>query len=138
MQTRRSLRNVITRTGGSAASARRAPSPGAARGQLARKIAVPALVLVSFGATAAASPGTGQAARAQHPAITTVNAAGCAARTTAPAHAATRNRPWMYAITNGRPWMYAITAGRPWMYAMINARGTGSRRCPQTASRVTA
>lgn len=107
MQNRKSLRNVIARTGGPAASARRAPSPEAARVQLARTIAVPALVLVSIAATAAVAPGTGQASRAWHPAITTVSAAGCASRRTAPTHAATRKRPWMYAIINGRPWMYA-------------------------------
>jgi hypothetical protein len=90
MQTRRSLRSVITWNGGMAASARRAPLRGAARGQIARRIAVPALVLVSFGATAAAPPGAGHAARAQHPAGTRVAASFCAATKTAQANAAKR------------------------------------------------
>ncbi len=148
MQTRRSLRNVITRNRGLAASARRAPSPGTARAQIARRIAVPALVLVSFGATAAASPGAGHAARAQHPAGTRVNAVSfCAASKTALAHAAKRKRPWMYAVPAGRPWMYApagkpwmyaVPAGRPWMYAKINGRPTRSRACPKAARQVAA
>lgn len=149
MQTRRSLRNVITRNGGLAASARRAPSPGAARAQIARRIAVPALVLVSFGATAAASPGAGHAARAHQSSGTRVNAASfCAASKTVLAHAAKRKRPWMYAVPAGRPWMYAVPAGkpwmyavpagRPWMYAKINARTTRSRACQKTARQVAA
>lgn len=117
MQTHKSLRNVTTRTAGSALGSRRPPSPGAARAELARIIAVPALVLVSFGATAAASPGTGHVARARHAASA---ASLCAAGNAGPAHAAARKRPWMYAIINGRPWMYAVAAGRPWMYAEIS------------------
>ena len=97
MQTRRSLRNVIMLTGGLAAIARRAPSPGAARAQLTRRIAVPALVFVSLGATAAASPGAAHAA------------SSCAAGKPAQAHAVAQTRPWMY----GKPGAAKARACQP-------------------------
>jgi hypothetical protein len=150
MQTRRSLRYVITRTGGSAATARRAPSPGTGRARLARKLAVPALAFASFGATAAASPGIGGDAAAGAPAVTgraihaRLDSAGCAARL--PMRPATRERPWMYAIVNGKPWMYAIVNGKPWMYAIVNGKpwmyaitaghAAAPRACPTISHRV--
>ncbi len=162
MQTRRSLRYVITRTGGSAATARRTPSPGTDRARLARKLAVPALVFVSFGATAAASPGISAHAAAGAPAVAgraaqaRLGSAGCAVRL--PMRSATRRRPWMYAIVNGKPWMYAIVNGKPWMYAIVNGKpwmyaivngkpwmyaittghATAPRACPRMSHRVSA
>jgi hypothetical protein len=124
---------VTTLTGEPAATARRAPSQGAARARLARRIAVPALVFVSLGATAAAS-GIAHAAPAHQ--AGTAAAGSCAAAKAAKAHAAKRTSPWMYAIINGRPWMYAVISGRPWMYAKPDA--TTARACQPAARRAAA
>jgi hypothetical protein len=136
MHTRRSLRNVITRPGGSVPSARCAPSPGTARAQLTRRMAVPALVLVSVGAIAAASPAAAQAAPTQHQAK---SARACATKHQRPwMYANSAGRPWMYAAPAGRPWMYAAPAGRPWMYAKVNGSATKPRACQKTARKATA
>ena len=120
MHTHRSLRNVITRPNGSVPSARRAPSPGAARAQLTRRMAVPALVLISVGAIAPASPAAAHFAPAQQ----AKSARACATK---------HQRPWMYAAPAGRPWMYTAPAGRPWMYAKTNGSATIQRACQKTA-----
>ena len=115
MHTHRSLRNVITRT---------------ARAQLARRMAVPALVLVSVGA---ASPAAAHAAPAQHQAK---SARACAAKHQRPwMYATPAGRPWMYAEPAGRPWMYAAPAGRPWMYAKVNRSATKPRACRKATRR---
>jgi hypothetical protein len=94
----RSLRRVIMRTGGPVRSARREPSVRTIRSQAMRGILVPALVLASLGATAAASPGHG---------------------TSGHVHASAKrsckidNRPWIYATVDNRPWIYAAVGNAP-------------------------
>ena len=124
MKTRRSLRIVHKRNGGTAARSRPATSPGTPHGRLARTLAVPALIVVSFGATAA-----GYA----HQAVPVRGAAACSAAK--PAH-----MPWMYAKPNRMPWMYAKPNHMPWMYAkpnrmpwMYGKPSPGTRACPRAA-----
>ena len=136
METREKLRSVVvpTRTGGS----RRAPSPGTARAQLARKLALPALVLASFGFTAAASPGNGAHHLAPARAVVAHQAA---ARLCQPSkmpwmYAVPNHMPWMYAVPNHMPWMYAVPNHMPWMYAGL--AGTPPRSCAANWRRLSA
>src|SRR6266571_2699175 len=105
MKTHRWLWHVIRRTGGPAGGARREPRAGTARARAARGILVPALVLGSLGATAAASPGTASASNVPVSAHQLAHSLrSCNALTS----------PWMYTSVTS-PWMYtAVTS--PWMY----------------------
>ncbi len=110
MDTRRSLRRVIVRTSGSAGSARRDRSAGRGRGQAARGILVPALVLgTSAGAMATATPAYAigsQATAGAHQAAASLviqaradSARACMARH-APEIALTPQTVWIYVLPN--------------------------------------
>src|SRR6266568_4662345 len=100
MKTHRWLWHVIRRTGGPAGGARREPRAGTARARAARGILVPALVLGSLGATAAASPGTASASNVPVSAHQLAHSLrSCNALTS----------PWMYTSVTS-PWMYRAPA----------------------------
>ncbi|MGN6795823.1 MAG: hypothetical protein ACTHJW_25820 [Streptosporangiaceae bacterium] len=116
METQRKLRSVVKRVRGTTSWT-----------QLARKLVVPALALVSLGATAAASPATG----AHH------QTAGRAAHQAAASLCAHTKMPWMYSPTNHLPWMYSPTNHLPWMYASRGGEATTLRSaCAPTRPRV--
>ena len=98
MNKHRSLRRVIMRTGGPVRSARREPSVRTVRSQAMRGILIPALVLASLGATAAASPAHGTSDHIQ---------------ASAKRSCKTDNRPWIYAAVDNRPWIYAAVGNAP-------------------------
>jgi hypothetical protein len=98
MNKHRSLRRVIMRTGGPVRSARREPSVRTVRSQAMRGILIPALVLASLGATAAASPGHGTSDHIQ---------------ASAKRSCKIDNRPWIYAAVDNRPWIYAAVGNAP-------------------------
>lgn len=106
METLRSLRHVSRQVGGPAS---------AVRDQAFRGILVPALVLLSLGATAVASsahhvsghvlPSTHQSAN--HPAL----------QTRADSMKACKDKmPWLYKATGSTPRMDAVTTKMPWLY----------------------
>jgi hypothetical protein len=123
MKTRRPLRNVNTRTGGTASRSRRARSQGTPRAGLARTLAVPALVFVSFGATAAVY--ANRAVPAQETAAAVCNAAKAS------------HMPWMYAKPNHMPWMYAKPSYMPWMYGTKAGPASATRACHRTSRQAT-
>jgi hypothetical protein len=103
-----------------AGRSRRASSLSA---RITRKFVVPAVMLASLGAIAAASPG------APHPSAGHVRLPRAAALTVC-----VHNKlPWMYAATNKLPWMYAATNRLPWMYAVR----AGHPRVPRAACAAT-
>jgi len=125
METLRPLRHVVRPTSGPAGSARREAWTGALRSQAVHGIAIPALALLSLGATAAASPG--------HTVSGPVHASAyqLASRLTlqAPARSVracvTAHRPWTHVARGSRPltytparipWMFTATIDRPWIY----------------------
>jgi hypothetical protein len=129
METRKKLRSVVVRTHRTRAGSGRALSPGTARAQLARKLAVPALVIASLGSTAAASPGNGAYHMSPARAVLAHQAAAriCQASRLPWMYAVPNHMPWMYAVPNRMPWMYAVTNHMPWMYAVL--AGTSPRSC---------
>jgi hypothetical protein len=140
MRTYRSLWHVILRTGRSAGNARREPSAGTVRARATRGILVPALVLGSLGATAAASPGDGSTshvyASAYQPAALSAGADSMSSCTTV-------TSPWMYSpwmYSPHSPWMYSPYSPwmySPWMYALRTPSGgtTELRAAPVRAER---
>ena len=130
METRKKLRSVAVRTHRTRAGSPRAPSPGTARAQLARKLAVPALVLASLGSTAAASPGNGAHHMSPARAVLAREAAAriCQANRMPWMYTVPNHMPWMYAVPNRMPWMYAVPNHMPWMNAVL--AGTSPRFCP--------
>ena len=127
MKTHRPSRYVIMRTGGAVRNARRAPWARAVRAQATRGILVPALMLISLGAGAAASPGHGinghvhaSAHQPAHGLALRANADAisfCKTDSRRRSHVAIEQMPWMYAAIAKMPWMYAATDKMPWMYA---------------------
>ena len=127
MKTHRPSRYVIMRTGGAVRNARRAPWARAVRAQATRGILVPALMLISLGAGAAASPGHGinghvhaSAHQPAHGLALRANADAisfCKTDSRRRSHVAIEQMPWMYAAIAKMPWMYAAIAKMPWMYA---------------------
>ena len=114
MKTHRWLWHVIRRTGGPAGGARREPRAGTARARAARGILVPALVLGSLGATAAASPGTASASNVPVSAHQLAHSLRSCNALTSPWMYTSVTSPWMYTSVTS-PWMYtAVTS--PWMY----------------------
>ena len=131
MKTRRSLRNVNTRTGGTASRQRRARSLGTPRARLARTLAVPALVFLSFGATSAGYANRAVPARQA--------ACGAAKPGRMPwMYARPNHMPWMYAKPGRMPWMYAKPNHMPWMYGMKASPAARARACDNAARKATA
>jgi hypothetical protein len=141
MDTRRSLRYVIMRTGetaGSARSARRERPAGTSRGaQAARGIVLPALVLASLGTAGIASHAQ---ASAHRPVVALAagvraDAARTCTMSAKPAVTRTPQIPWMFAVTVKPqiPWMFAIGIKPqiPWMFAVVN-RAAGTRAAAGT------
>jgi hypothetical protein len=135
MKTDKLSRYVIIRTGGSVRSARRAPWARMVRAQATRGILVPALMLVSLSAGAAASPGHGigdyvhaSAHQPAHSLALRVNAdsiKSCKIDNRIRWYAAIEQMPWMYAAINKMPWMYAPTR----MYAPQARHASRARIC---------
>lgn len=130
MENCRALLHVIMRTGGSDGGAHRIGWLRQARNQAIRQILVPALVLVSFGATAAASPShsiNDSVVRltAQHSVYSPMrlmhahSIKRCKMTGRHAINSTILKMPWMYTTTNNRmPWMYTTTNNRmPWTYA---------------------
>ena len=123
MNKHRSLRRVIMRTGGPVRSARREPSVRTVRSQAMRGILVPALVLASLGATAAASPGHATSGHVQ---------------ASAKKSCKTDSRPWIYAAVDNRPWIYAAVGNAPRTSAsrVASSGQAGCRRAAQAKAKV--
>lgn len=124
METARSLGYVITRTVGSASSARGEPSPRTVSTKATRGILVSSLVLAALGTVAAASPGHVSSGHIRS-GIALTSSCTAGSRPSMQTRPAIRG-PWMYmtpAIRTG-PWMYGIPAIRtgPWMYAIPGIR----------------
>jgi hypothetical protein len=117
MKTGKLSRYMTMRTGGSVRRARHASWVRTVRAQAMRGILVPALMLVSLGAGAAASPGHGIGgyvhASAHQPAHSLVLRANADSIKSCKID----NRIWWYAAISKMPWMYATIDKMPWMYA---------------------
>src|SRR6266571_4232722 len=119
MKTHRWLWHVIRRTGGPAGGARREPRAGTARARAARGILVPALVLGSLGATAAASPGTASASNVPVSAHQLAHSLRSCNALTSPWMYTSVTSPWMYTSVRS-PWMYTSVTS-PWMYTSVRS-----------------
>ncbi len=124
MKTHRWLWHVIRRTGGPAGGARREPRAGTARARAARGILVPALVLGSLGATAAASPGTASASNVPVSAHQLAHSLRSCNALTSPWMYTSVTSPWMYTSVRS-PWMYTSVTNTsvtsPWMYTAVTS-----------------
>jgi hypothetical protein len=117
MKTHRPSRYVILRTGGSVRSARRALSARKVRARATNGILAPALMLVSLGAGAAASPGHGIDNHVRASAHQPVHSLAHRARAGSARPCRIDSRLWVYAAIEKMPWMYAGINKMPWMYA---------------------
>ena len=126
MKTNKLSRYVTMRTGGSVRSARRAPSARTVRAQATRGILVPALMLVSLGAGAAASPGHGIGGYVYASAHQPAHSLALRANADSIESCKIDKMPWMYAAIDKMPWMYAPTR----MYAPQARHASRVRVCP--------